>query len=307
VSVQATMLGRDFAEHLDEAVYVVDEARRIRYWNPAAARATGWSATEVLGRRCGDGPVCHTDAAGLAMCDAGCPLLATLRDGAPREVTAFLRHKLGHRISVELRTAALRSSGGRVVGAVQLFHDGARRREAQLRVDELRKLAQLDPLTGIANRRHFDLVLAAKLRDREVLGARFALVLADVDRFKSVNDLRGHAVGDRVLRDVAHTLALGVRAQDTVARVGGDEFAVVAPWVGDLEIPQLAERLRSDVERLAVGAAGGVLHPTISLGAALASPREAAAGLYARADAALYRAKGAGRNRFELAADAGGP
>jgi diguanylate cyclase (GGDEF)-like protein/PAS domain S-box-containing protein len=297
----SAIFGERFAEHLDEAVYVVDEARCIRYWNPAAARMTGYAAEEVLGRRCRDGPICHTDVSGLSMCDESCPLTATLGDGAPREATAFLRHKLGHRVSVELRTAALRAPSGRIVGAVQLFHDGHRRRETQLRLDELRRLAQVDALTGIANRRHFDLVLDAKLRDLETVGVRFALLLADIDRFKAVNDGRGHGVGDRVLRDVAHTLALGLRAQDTVARIGGDEFAVLAPWVGEVEVRQLAERLRGDVARLAIGAAGGVLHPTISLGAALAVPGETREELYARADQALYRAKAAGRDRFELA------
>jgi diguanylate cyclase (GGDEF)-like protein/PAS domain S-box-containing protein len=257
VDCGSRILGERFAEHLDEAVYVADEARRIRYWNPAATRITGWAAADVLGRRCGDGPICHTDVAGLAICDAGCPLLATMSDGVPREMAAFLHHKLGHRVSVELRTAALRAPSGRIVGAVQLFHDGQRRREAQLRLDELRKLAQLDALTGIANRRHFELVLDAKLRDLAVLGARFGLLIADVDRFKLINDRHGHAVGDRVLRDVGHTLALGLRAQDTVARIGGDEFAVVAPWLGETDLRQLAERLRRDIGQLVVGAAGG--------------------------------------------------
>jgi len=295
------ILGSAFAEHLDEAVYVVDEERRIRYWNPAAARMTGWSAERALGKRCSDGPICHTDGAGLAMCDSCCPLLGTLVDGRPREAQAFVRHRLGHRQSVQLRTAALRSASGRIVGAVQLFHDGPRRREAQLRLDELRKLAQVDGLTGVANRRHFDLVVDAKLRDLAKIGTRFGLLVVDIDGFKAINDSRGHAVGDRVLRDVAHTLALAVRAQDSVARIGGDEFAVVVPWVGEAELRLLAERLRAEVERMAIGAAGGEVRPTVSLGGTLAVAGESREELFVRADGALYRAKETGRNRCELA------
>jgi diguanylate cyclase (GGDEF)-like protein len=152
-------------------------------------------------------------------------------------------------------------------------------------------LATTDPLTGVPNRRVFlDRVgRAVCLTGR---GERAVVCIVDLDGFKAVNDLRGHAAGDAVLRAVAAALGRVVRETDTVARLGGDEFAVLAGSVLPADDAFLADRLRAAVAE--VGAGCGV---TASVGCVLVHPDDDVAGVLHRADAATYRAKAAGGDR----------
>jgi two-component system cell cycle response regulator len=161
-------------------------------------------------------------------------------------------------------------------------------------VEEMRRLASTDGLTGLANRRTFDEAL-----DREVSRARrartdLALVLVDVDHFKRVNDTRGHAFGDEVLRQVAGRVAAAVRPYDVAARYGGEELAVILPGCSLDEAVHVAERLRADVAALRLG-----MPVTVSAGVASLPPETNGSDLVASADAALYRAKAGGRDRVE--------
>jgi diguanylate cyclase (GGDEF)-like protein len=125
--------------------------------------------------------------------------------------------------------------------------------------------------------------------------------MVDIDHFKNVNDHWGHGMGDRLLKAVARTLAAGVRADDMVARVGGEEFAVLLP---DADVPTaatVAERVRAAVAALQVDGDDGALSCTVSIGHAALAPGLSWEGLVKAADDALYRAKNAGRNRVEAA------
>jgi diguanylate cyclase (GGDEF)-like protein len=172
-------------------------------------------------------------------------------------------------------------------------------------IDALCELSLKDPLTGLSNRRHF---LAA--RDQEIdrvsrAGDMALLLMLDIDHFKRVNDTHGHLAGDQVIRSVAHSLAACVRPMDTVARFGGEEFAVILPSCQSVFGAQVAERIR---ERIAatpvVLESGELLHFTVSVGGAYAPQwlRFTAAAWIERADAQLYRAKTEGRNRICLEA-----
>ncbi|MBK9034022.1 MAG: diguanylate cyclase [Myxococcales bacterium] len=156
-----------------------------------------------------------------------------------------------------------------------------------------------DPLTQLYNKRYFDERLDAELRFAHRHGTQLALLMIDVDHFKSVNDERGHLVGDTVLTAVATTLARAIRNEDVVARFGGEEFVVILRATAlDHALP-LAERLRRRVEELRVEVEGGEpMAVTISIGAAaLADGIATADELVGAADRALYVAKEAGRNR----------
>jgi len=164
-----------------------------------------------------------------------------------------------------------------------------------------------DALTGLYNSRYF----WARLEDESAFASRhgrpLALLVGDLDLFKRVNDTRGHAAGDRVLATVAGALMGGRRRGDTVARVGGEEFAVILPETGLDEAVQVAERLRAAVAALRFEYGGPRvkdLTTTMSFGAAVSLPERplTAGGLFERADAAMYRAKLAGRNRVVAAA-----
>jgi diguanylate cyclase (GGDEF)-like protein len=158
-------------------------------------------------------------------------------------------------------------------------------------------LAATDPLTGLANRRRAERWLAA--------AGPAACLVVDLDGFKAVNDAFGHPAGDAVLRSVAETLAGAIRSGDRLARLGGDEFLVLLPGTDPAGALVVAERIRARLAGLAVDLPGPDGGPPrraavrASVGAAARRPDEPAARLLARADAALLRAKAAGRDRTE--------
>jgi diguanylate cyclase (GGDEF)-like protein len=158
--------------------------------------------------------------------------------------------------------------------------------------------AATDGLTHLANRRSFDDELALEWRRAERIGDSLALVLVDLDDFKSVNDRFGHQAGDAVLRRVAAILQSGARQADLAARYGGEEFAVLAPETNLIGATKLAERLRADLEAASIELPDGrELQVTASFGVAVKAELEGAEQLVAAADEALYDAKRAGKNR----------
>ncbi len=165
----------------------------------------------------------------------------------------------------------------------------------------VRQEATTDALTGLANRRAFDVRIKRSMAQvRSEPGTPLSLLLIDVDHFKKFNDTHGHRVGDLVLRLVARLMADNVKGRDTVARYGGEEFAILLAGA-DMRAAcvvarQLGETLSS--KRLVTkGSVHPVGHVTVSIGVAQARPGEQAAALVERADAALYEAKRTGRNR----------
>ncbi|AKU12052.1 response regulator receiver modulated diguanylate cyclase [Azoarcus sp. CIB] len=174
---------------------------------------------------------------------------------------------------------------------------------------ELTRLSAFDGLTGIANRRTFDVTLSREWRRSARSGAPISLMVVDVDCFKQFNDAYGHQVGDECLKAVARALAGNTRRPiDLVARYGGEEFAVVLPDTDAQGAAIVAESMRRAVEALAIthrhSTAARVV--TVSVGIAVTKPERSDDGgfatLLARADEALYRAKRDGRNRWHLAA-----
>src|SRR5215204_201566 len=166
-------------------------------------------------------------------------------------------------------------------------------------LDSCQEAAFTDHLTGLANRRRFERQLEREVARTERYNRHFCLLLVDIDNFKDVNDTYGHEAGDEALRRVANVIQSSTRGIDTGARIGGDEFAVILPETELARGLEVAERLRAAIAALDLGPAAGV---TASLGVA-EFPSCARTGdeLRAAADAALYEAKRAGRNRTACA------
>jgi two-component system cell cycle response regulator len=164
------------------------------------------------------------------------------------------------------------------------------------------RLAMLDPLTGLYNRRFAAPQLAAVADRARAEGTPFAVMVMDLDRFKQVNDLYGHAAGDQVLVEVAHRLRANLREDDVLARIGGEEFLAILPGSGMTNARRVAERLCQVMDDAPIRLhSGEELHVTVSIGVAVASGAGKAdmvvEGLVEQADLALLESKGAGRNQ----------
>jgi diguanylate cyclase (GGDEF)-like protein len=262
-------------------------------------------------------------AVGIELAEPGAqlPWLRVLRDG---QVVSGTRVTMGPLRAVGVMTCTpVLDQRGRVRGcmatvddvtALERSNEQLRRANAELECsraqiaaqnEELVKLATRDPLTGLLNRRAFmEAATAVLARRGRRQGGAVAVMMLDVDHFKSFNDRYGHAVGDQVLQRVAQQLAGALRLPDVVARYGGEEFCVLAE-VEDIRIAMdLAERVRRAVATQA-GAGlrdGATVSVTISIGVAVCPPQaDDVSTLLNAADTALYEAKRAGRNRVVLA------
>lgn len=180
-------------------------------------------------------------------------------------------------------------AGARIVRLQQALMDSNRRLEA---------LSLTDSLTSLRNRRAFDERLGDAFEHSRRYDRALSLVVLDVDHFKSINDTHGHALGDMVLRIVAERIAKCSRASDFVARIGGEEFAVILPETPLFEAMQFAEKIRAHIAATPIAE----LHVSVSLGVAnaLHSRVTTTQELFNAADQALYRAKANGRNRTEM-------
>lgn len=170
--------------------------------------------------------------------------------------------------------------------------------------EKLRAQAMHDGLTGLWNRAAVMDRLQQELARAEREGSRVGVILVDLDRFKLINDSHGHLAGDAVLQEAARRMRDSLRPYDKIGRYGGEEFLIVAPGDGPVQVQALAERIRDCIGATLVPTGAGALGVTASLGVAVSAldRREDADTLIAAADAALYRAKRAGRNRVEFAA-----
>jgi len=156
--------------------------------------------------------------------------------------------------------------------------------------------ARTDALTGLPNRRAFDDEMVRRIAEWRRNSATFCLLILDIDYFKRLNDRHGHPAGDYVLRHVAEVLATMLREMDLVARIGGEEFALVLPATSAADARRAAERIRSAIASESFHFEQAEIRLTVSLGLAVVAPQDDAVSILKRADKALYAAKRGGRN-----------
>jgi diguanylate cyclase (GGDEF)-like protein/PAS domain S-box-containing protein len=290
-------------ENLSDGVYFVNRTRRILYWNKGAEQITGFSADDVVGRRCKDNILSHCDEAGTILCGSHCPLLDAIQDGKQREAHVYLHHKDGHRKPVRIRAAPIRDAEGNVIGAVETFHDDSALVDTRRRAADLQRASMSDALTGVGNRRLGEATLHGLIEQHAHSHRPFGVLFADIDLFKGVNDRFGHEVGDEALRVIARTLADTSRHDDEVIRWGGEEFLVVLADADPATLALVAERLRVMVMQTRLYAQRRRVPLRISIGGTLAAPGDTPDLILRRADALLYQSKNAGRNRVTLDVD----
>ncbi|MFO1220293.1 MAG: sensor domain-containing diguanylate cyclase [Burkholderiaceae bacterium] len=299
-NAEARLRFRLLAEHASDLIVAVDADLVIRFASQAAATMLGIAPDELHGRTLAELLV-PEDRAGFI---ARHFMHAHKRGPGAAELFRAQRGD-GATLWIEARVALLPPGNGLGDYLVTL-RDAEQRRLAELALGkanaELSALAATDALTGLANRRQFDATLRKEwfraLRD----GTPLALLMIDIDHFKSLNDRFGHQVGDAYLAAVAGVIENNVRrAGDLATRYGGEEFAVVLPGTAASGALEIAESIRRAVAETSFSHLGGGVHVTVSVGVASTVPMAGAgaAALVHAADAALYHAKRNGRNRVE--------
>ena len=280
---------------LGEGVYFTNRERKITFWNKAAEQITGYRTEEVLDRCCSESILMHVDSTGRRLCLEGCPLANTLSDGKPREAEIYLHHKDGHRVPVRVRVSPVVNESGQIVGAVEIFSNNAIQMQMAERLAEMERLALVDSLTGLVNRRFLESHMRSRLEELRRNNWPFGVLFIDIDGFKNVNDAYGHDIGDQVIKMVGRTLDRNSRYFDAVGRWGGDEFLAVTANIHNGRLRDIAERFRMLVERSAITEPLS-LSVTVSIGGALACADDTMESLLRRTDEKLYMAKQSGRN-----------
>ena len=284
-------------------VLLISDEREAQFVETLAARgidvfgvSNGTAAMVSLTRTRPHLVIAHTEARGLRIRELS-KLLAQSDDGIPLVLTG------SEPSSVALRHAAM------VEGAFDYFALATEfelliERTQQLvllrqKIDRLRADADLDALTGLANRRRFRVALAREVERWRRYRVPCALLMLDIDHLKPINDRFGHPVGDMVIRQIAQTLREVSRDNDTAARLGGEEFALLLASVDPQRAVAAAERLRGVLSSKRVEGVGTV---TVSIGVA-GCPENATSErmLYSASDDALYVSKNAGRDRVSVA------
>jgi diguanylate cyclase (GGDEF)-like protein/PAS domain S-box-containing protein len=258
---------------------------------------TGWTLEMATGRTLHEVfPVLDSRTRERIACPA---MQAIIEDHTCRSgTTGVLVRPDGSEIAVDHTASPIHDAGGGVIGVVLVAHDVT---AARNQADTLARLALYDSLTGLPNRALLADRLEHALHSSRRSGLMTALLFIDLDRFKAVNDTDGHAVGDLLLQQVAQRLLGCVRNTDTVSRHGGDEFVVLLPDVHSLQDAEVcASKIIAAVNQpVAIEARDYLIGASIGI-AAQQSFHEDAATLIKQADAAMYHAKSAGRNRISV-------
>lgn len=294
-ALKEVALLRATLDSIGDAMMCTDPPERVTFINPTAARLTGWVAAEAVGRPLADVLHLVEQESGRS---AASPARQCLRAGAAitRETGVFLIGRSGAAYDIGFSAAPIRTADGACAGCVVIFNDITEVRESEKKIAHS---ARRDALTGLPNRMTFVSKLQEALNEARGGERLHVLCFIDLDRFKSVNDLGGHAAGDALLEDVAKLLALSCSGKDVPARLGGDEFALLlrdcTMWNAEAIVQQLIASIANlnfvwEKRVFKIGASVGLT----LIGRDSPELNE----VLHQADKACYAAKEAGRNCF---------
>lgn len=286
-------------DNLYDGVYFCAVDMTITYWNRAAELLTGYSKAEVLGSKCLNSILMHTNSKGELLCGGEkCPAKLAMTENKTVEEEIFVKHKQGYRIPISTRIHPIKNSKCEVIGAVEIFSNSSAKLSAFNKIKKLEELAFIDPLTGVGNRRYAEIKIGAKIEEmaRYAWAGDFGIMFIDIDKFKDINDTRGHHAGDQVLKVVSKTILMNLREEDFVGRWGGEEFVVLIAHADRKKLYSIAEKLRSLVEGSAAAVGEERINVTISVGVTMVKKEDTVDSIVDRADRLMYECKTGGRN-----------
>jgi diguanylate cyclase (GGDEF)-like protein/PAS domain S-box-containing protein len=273
------------------SIIITDKNANIKWVNSAFTRLSGYSAEEAIGKNTKD--LVKSNSQDKAFYQA---LWADILQGKQWRGELINRRKDGSLYHEELSIAPVKDATGEITHFIGIKDDISERKRME---EQLQKMANTDPLTELYNRR----VFLEQLAQETARLARFnnqsaALLMLDLDYFKRINDTYGHSTGDEVLRKFASIVREISRTIDIPARLGGEEFAILLPGATKTDAMAMAERLRQKIANAVIQHKKGLVRITVSIGAAaLSADDNGGDQVLSHADAALYKAKEAGRNQ----------
>ena len=263
---------------------------KITYVNDAFTVTTGYSAEEVIGKTPRIFQKGGTDREELSK------IREALEKKEPVRVTLRNYSKTGKEYWVDISILPLRDTKGKVTHFASIQRDITEYKKLE---QDLQILCRTDPLTTAANRRAFNEILSQEFSRFKRSQREYALIMIDLDHFKSINDQHGHSVGDQVLIEVTERCKDNIRVHDILARLGGEEFCILLPYTDSKQATKVAERLREKIEIKPIIVDGLRVKVTISVGISLVlTGDEDGHQAMERADQKLFQAKESGRNQI---------
>ncbi len=286
---------KQMLDNLSEAVYCTDTERRIMYWNKAAEQLTGYSAEDVIGKMCEDGPLKHVDMENEPLCEEYCPLAQCIKTGQSQEKMVFFAHKDGRRVPVIVKTSAVYDENDTIVGSVEMFSDASELLEIKEMNTELRRQTHLDRLTGVPNRQAFLDALDREWYRFKRYQTPFSIVALDIDYFKQFNEAYGRSKGDKVLQWLVTRLKSSLRRADILGRIDGDKFMVLLSFSNRKSTMKVANMILDIVRN--EQCLDLPIAMTVSIGAVTIEENESLDSVLSRVEKALARSKEMGRNQ----------
>ena len=281
-------------DNFHEAVYIVDEKRKILYFNPQASKISGFSKGETQGFFCYDNILNHVDSYGKNLCLHGCPLVDAIKENKVKDHMVYLHHKLGHRVKVHVRAIPY-VEDAKVVGAIEVFTDETQKNLMQEEISVKNKLLLVDRLTGLFNKAFLLDEVSEVIHKQKT--KNYGVLFLDIDNFKDINDKFGHLFGDDVLIAVSKTIKSNIGANDLPIRFGGEELVVFIDNATQESLIETAEFLRLMISQSRPRAQNYTFDLSVSIGATLMRKKEKHMDAIHRADLAMYSAKHEGKNK----------
>ncbi len=267
---------------LEDGVYLVDRDRRITYWNDGAERITGYLAQDVLGRFCANGLLSHCGPTGTLLCAGSCPLADTMADRKPRTVDAFLKHRLGHRVPVNIRSAPVRNEAKEIIGAVEIFHVDVRHYGQALKFRGLERFGCLDAETGAANRDMTLLRIQHRLQDLRTFGIPLGLISIELTERESVISRYGQEAWMGLLRATAQTIAWTMPPSGFLGRWEPVRFLALLGNCDPITLEEISRRLINLIHATEIPWWGDFLRPSVVVRTSMAEPEATPRGAVAR-------------------------
>lgn len=282
-------------DQLQTGVYIVDRSRRILYWNGGAERITGYLSQQVNGQSCHGDLLMHCDSLGTNLCGRNCTPLEVMGDGKRRECTVFLRHKLGHRLPVHVKSWPVLGPDGSIIGAVEFFEEVASTAHTKMAV--LEAAGCLAPQMSAFNRKYGELKVAHALELMKAFAIPFGWVRVELDDVEGLERRFGQGIVDAAQKMIVRTVNSSLSPRDRLSVWGRAQFRIEVHSCWRQGLADLAESLAVLIRASNVEWWGDSRRVTVSVAGTMAEASDTLQSLEARVDGVFQNCRASGGNR----------